>query len=340
MDEEKREYRKLPYGNYETKLSYIHSDSRGDYEVSKIKLGGLPIINIVSKNIPAAWELAMLACWDYGIEIHTHYDKKDDDGNYIDPPSKDARIVIYVDNPFNEPTIHKNFPGGPVELESYRQEVVYGIHDHLINPQDKKWTYTYHNRITNYNPSEDLRAENMGKLLKRGVNQIEEGILKPLTKDPTTKGAQAITWIPMVDPDSPGDRPCLQRIWVRSVLEDKKEEYVFHFDTHWRSRDLYKAWFMNVHAMASWQKHIAGELEKRLGKPVKVGSYVDISNSLHIYGSYWKTEKFVDDIRKMRTDNIEDRTWNSDHSVFVSMTEEARENLAKDPDFYLKGDSV
>ncbi|MHC4290271.1 MAG: hypothetical protein ACYSSK_09525, partial [Planctomycetota bacterium] len=64
------------------------------------------------------------AVWENGLTIKTQYDKPDD------PPSKDATVMITVANPFNEPRIHKNFPGGPDELESYRQEVVAGIHDH------------------------------------------------------------------------------------------------------------------------------------------------------------------------------------------------------------------
>ena len=31
--------------------------------------------------------------------------------------------MIAVTDPFHEPRIHKNFPGGPEELEAYRQDV-------------------------------------------------------------------------------------------------------------------------------------------------------------------------------------------------------------------------
>ena len=32
-----------------------------------------------------------------------------------------------------------------------------------------------------------------------------------------------------------------------------------------------------------------------------------------------------------------DRVWETTHAGFLMMTEEARENLAKDPDWYAKG---
>ena len=93
------------------------------------------------------------------------------------------------------------------------------------------------------------------------------------------------------------------------------------------------------------------------GKEVKVGRYVDVSDSLHLYGSYLKdiepeiekmkekpmfTEKSSDRYTKAYLQeiqrNIEQRTWPSDHPAFKMMTEEARENLKRNPDFYAEGD--
>ena len=88
----------------------------------------VPTINVNANCLPEAWEKAVVAVWEQGLAIKTQYDKLGD------PPSKDATVMITVANPFNEPRIHKNFPGGPEELESYRQEVVAGIHDHWIDP--------------------------------------------------------------------------------------------------------------------------------------------------------------------------------------------------------------
>ena len=330
---EKREYKQLEPGDFETPLSYIHSDQRGLYVLDKPQQGINPAISVYANNIPPAWELAMLACWDYGTRVGTHYDPTSDT-----PKSKEGTIAIKVANPFNEPRIHKNFPGGPEELESYRQEVVNGIHDHWINPKEGKWTYTYHERLTNYNPSINLYGENRGRLLEKGVDQIEK-VIDDLQRDITSKGAQATTWMPTGDPGLVGDRPCLQRLWFRPLLVDGDDEskgYLLNLNSHWRSRDLGKAWLMNVHAITDWQRDIAERLSKRINKPVKVGSYTDISDSLHIYGAYFK--EMGPEFEKMRNPDMSNRVWNSDHPAFVMMTEGARENLAKDPDYYAKGD--
>ena len=98
--------------------------------------------------------------------------------------------------------------------------------------------------------------------------------------------------------------------------------------------DLYKAWFMNVYALTDLQKVIAEAVARKIGKPVQVGRYVDISDSLHIYGSYFN--EVEPEIEKMRQSSFAERSWQSDHPAFEMMTTEAREKLAQDPDWYAK----
>ncbi|MDD5011402.1 MAG: thymidylate synthase, partial [Phycisphaerae bacterium] len=248
----------------------------------------IPTISIEAGCLPEAWEAAVLAVWDNGIEIKTQYDKPED------PPSKDATVMITVANPFAEPRIHKNFPGGPEELEAYRQEVVDGIHDHWIDPAAGKWTYTYHERLFAYCPVEDIRNPKSPKPFAR-VNQIQY-IIDSLVQTAYTRRAQAITWMPTADVKTE-DPPCLQRIWCR-LIQTPDGNFTLNMNTHWRSRDLYKAWFMNVYALTDLQKLIADKISAKLGKPVKVGRYVDITDSLHIYGSYFK--EATPQVEKMR----------------------------------------
>ena len=103
------------------------------------------------------------------------------------------------------------------------------------------------------------------------VNQIEY-IKEKLKEIPYSRRAQAITWRPLVDPYH-NDPPCLQRIFMR--IKDGK----LMMQTTWRSRDLFRAWEANVNGMIRIQKHVADELG------VKMGHYLDFSNSLHIYGN-------------------------------------------------------
>ena len=284
----------------------------------------IPVITIEAGCLPEAWEAAVLAVWDNGLEIKTQYDKP------TDPPSKDATAMITVSDPFAEPRIHKNFPGGPEELEAYRQEVVDGIHDHWIDPAAGKWTYTYHERLFAYSPVEDIRNPKSPKPFAR-VNQIQY-IIDSLAETAYTRRAQAITWMPTADVKT-DDPPCLQRIWCR-LIETPDGNFCLNMNTHWRSRDLYKAWFMNVYALTDLQRTIAEKISQKIRKPVKVGRYVDITDSLHIYGSYFKD--VVREIEKMRATPCTGRAWESTQTAFMMMTDDAREKLAKDPDWFAK----
>ncbi len=286
--------------------------------------GFVPVISITADCLPQAWEKAVLAVWDNGLDVKTQYDKPQD------PPSKDATVIITITDPLAEPRIHKNFPGGPAELEAYRQEVVNGIHDHWIGPAVGKWTYTYHQRLFDYCPVENLRGQNSLKPFKK-VDQIQY-IINKLSETSHTRRAQAITWMPTADPDT-DDPPCLQRIWCRLVA-DRDGTMSLNMNTHWRSRDLYKAWFMNVYAITDLQRIIAEEISKKINRQVTVGRYVDISDSLHIYGSYFNDVS--KEVAKMRQSPFSGRAWQSTHPAFEMMTKEARENLAKDPDWYAK----
>ena len=107
---------------------------------------------------------------------------------------------------------------------------------------------------------------------------------------------------------------------------------LLNMNTHWRSRDLYKAWFMNVYAVTELQRIIAEGISGKINRPVKVGRYVDISDSLHIYGRYF--EEVAGEVEKMRRSPFVERAWESTHPAFEAMTREAKEKLAQDPDWY------
>jgi len=265
----------------------------------------------------------VLAVWDEGLEIKTEYDKP------ADALSRDATVMVQVDEPFSEPRIHKNFPGGPVELEVYRQEVIDGIHDHWIDPAGGKWSYTYHQRLFSYITC--LNEEEQSGRSSQRINQIDY-IVDCLSKTGFSRRAQAITWMPSSDPGT-SHPPCLQRIWCR-LTEDTSGQMWLNMNAHWRSRDLYKAWFMNVYALSELQRIIADNVAGMINHPVKVGRYVDISDSLHIYGC--DIEQAAQEVEKMRTSSYLERSWASSHPAFKSITQEAREKLAEDPDWFAR----
>ena len=287
--------------------------------------GAIPVLSVSGETIPEAWEKAVLVVYDHGVAVPTEYDRPGD------PPSLDATVMVEVRRPLGEPRVHKNFPAGPVDLEIYRQEVLDGIHDHWISPAEGKWTYTYHQRLFAYRPVADLMRADPAIAGLPAVDQVA-ALVEKLAAVPHTRRAQAITWMPTCDPAT-DDPPCLQRLWAR--LLPAGEVYALNLNTHWRSRDLLKAWFMNVFALTDLQRRIAGMLSERLSTPVECGRYVDVSDSLHIYGSY-RDEALDREIEKMRASPYTARAWNTD--VLEPMFEEARRRLAEDPDSYARGD--
>ncbi len=255
--------------------------------------GNVPILHVTGKTLPEAWEKSVLDLWEKGTQIHTEYDKKGD------PPSRDATMIMVVEEPFAEPRIHRAFPSGLEELEVYRLEVVEGVHDHWIDPEAGKWTYTYHKRLFEF--------EADGK----SVDQIAYSVDR-LAGSTITRRAQAITWNPILDTPT-DDPPCLQRLWFRMLeKEPGSNTFVLNMNTHWRSRDAYKAAFMNAFALTDLQRVIAARIQEKLGAPVEVGRYADISDSYHIYGSYFMEFEGFQSLVKNRS--FEDRTWHSSYA--------------------------
>lgn len=264
-------------------------------------IGNIPVIHVREKTLPEAWEKSVLETWEHGVELQTEYDKPGD------PLSKDCTMVLEVLEPFTEPRIHLAFPGGIEDLEKYRQEVVEGVHDHWIKPEDGKWTYTYHARMFNYEVVNDLSSSKVESPFPP-VDQIQY-LINKLSTSPHSRRGQAVIWMPSADPAT-DDCPCLQRVWCR-ILDDEKGISRLNMNSHWRSRDAYKAAFMNIFAFTELQRWIAEKVSTKLGKDVKVGRYVDITDSYHIYGSYF--EEFQDRfLKNIENRTFTERTWRTD----------------------------
>jgi len=262
----------------------------------------IPVLLIEGETLPEVWEKAVLAVWEKGLVIKTEYDKPND------PPSKDCTMIMVANKPMEEPRIHRAFPGGLEDLEVYRQEVVDGVHDHWINPEEGKWTYTYHKRFFAF------EADN------KVVDQVNY-IVEKLAQKPYSRRAQAITWSPAQDCFT-DDPPCLQRLWCR-ITQDESGEWSLNMNTHWRSRDAYKAAFMNIFALTDLQRSIAERISKLTKKEISVGRYADITDSFHIYGAYYNDFKnFLNLISKR---SFKDRTWTSDFAK--SFFEDAKKKL-------------
>ncbi|MFA5029573.1 MAG: hypothetical protein WC518_02350 [Patescibacteria group bacterium] len=243
----------------------------------------LPTLHVVGESIPQAYFRAIKAVWEQGLAMRTQYDRKNDAGEFIDPPSRDARMLIEIKDPFAQP----RFP--PIsfcEIGVYIAEIL-GVKNHRVLPMSvlldmidgrpvpeelrNHWPYTYHQRLTAH-PESDGRV----------VNQLNIAI-GDVAKVPYTRRAMCTTSVPNIDPFLKEDVPCLRELQLRCVEQDDGLLLLCPTTT-WRSRDLYKAWGDNVIAITFLLQTVAKEIAQRSGRRVKLGSYADFSMSLHIYG--------------------------------------------------------
>lgn len=243
------------------------------------------IIDVRATTLAEAWEKSVLECWGKGDPFKTEYDKPDD------PPSRDVVARIVIEEPMSEPRIHRAIPCGLADLEIYRQEVLYGIHDNWICPEEGRWEYTYHERLFAYD------VPGVG-----AINQIEK-VIEKLAEAPHTRRAQAVTWQAWQDVGI-SDPACLQRMWFR-VFEDRQ------LDMHasMRSNDAFKAACMNIYAFTDLQRWVAERLSEKMGKEIAVGRYIHHADSYHIYGSYF--DEFERFLKLVESRTFDQRTLSS-----------------------------
>ncbi|NQU09652.1 hypothetical protein HQ590_02590 [bacterium] len=240
----------------------------------------IPVLHVAAPSLAAAYEQALVVLHEHGIPFRTQYDRAGD------PPSLDSTMNITVLDPLSEPLIHKAFPGGIEDLREYVMELQ-GAKDHWVKNmndlQDTRWEYTYHQRLAAYgtwHERHDGQSREVGPLR---VNQIE-AVLAKLVKQPFTRQAQLITWMPNIDLDC-YDPPCLQSLWYRLVDEPEANTLWLNCNIRFRSNDAWGASFMNLFGFVMFNRDIiAAGLESRLGKPVKLGRLNWQADSYHIYG--------------------------------------------------------
>jgi thymidylate synthase len=218
--------------------------------------------------------------------------------------------------------IHKAFPGGIEDLREYVYELN-GLKDDWVkcrsNKKDTKWEYTYHERLAHWGTWMDyVTWVNEGTLEKTrivplygteilSVNQIEL-VIEKLVKDPFTRQAQMITWVPYLDKNV-YDPPCLQRIWFR-IIEGISGEWYLNTNISFRSNDAYNAFMMNCFGLTMFIKeNILDVLASRTGKKIFMGRINWQADSFHIYGKDIKDfdNRFMKGI--MNT-SFENRTMN------------------------------
>jgi len=278
----------------------------------------IPSLSVSGRNIPEAYYNALKAVHEQGYNLRTQYDRKNADGTFLDPPGKDAKVFVEIEDLFGQPRY-------PVlsfcERGKYITELL-GAKDHLVVPYEElrekvqsgeefhatEWPYCYHQRLTAYpTPS-------------RTINQLEVAVDR-LAKDSLSRRAVATTRLPEIDAYLSEDIPCLSELQFRAI--ENEDSLVLQTTARWRSRDLYKAWGDNLIGLSHLiDQEIRRPLEEKTGRQVIMGPYTEENGSLHIYGQDYSQkgantffERFPD------AESFVNRAWNSETAKMLVLPE-------------------
>jgi len=334
---------------------------QGKISFSEPSQTGHPTIHLVRRTLPEIWEDTTMALLGIGHEIHTHYDPTGKGGEYASFPSLEATVVMHISEPFGEPRFHKHYLGGWMGFGDYKAEIE-GVKDGwMISPAvvaekmrldkfdevkgDERWNYTYSQRLRRY-PYFNLE----GNL--KTINQLES-VVNNLAKNPTSRSAQAVTWDARWDHNDEQmgpfkwdqyHSPCLQRFWFR-LHRIKGGGYVLNVNGHWRSRDHLKAVPSNIFGVTEGlHEEVRRNVAQALGEPVERGSYIDINDSLHLYGHYLDprlqgldAESYLEDVFRVASgEPIQERVIMPGTDMYETMMEDIEREYKfrkQNPDF-------
>jgi len=241
----------------------------------------IPVLHVTGRTLALGYENALTALRRNGIPFRTQYDKPGD------PPSLDATLNLVVDDPTADPMIHMAFPGGVADLREYVYELE-GAKDSwtraLNDAADTRWEYTYHGRLQHYGRWKE-RADGGRAARFAGHADVDQirGVIDKLARQPYTRQAQMITWMPEIDPDC-FDPPCLQSLWYR-ILEDDAGVWWLNTNIRFRSNDAWGAHFMNMFGLVMFTRNvIADGVARAAGREVRLGRLNWQADSYHIYG--------------------------------------------------------
>lgn len=162
-------------------------------------------------------------------------------------------VICHIDKPMDRLSeLTRISPLGPLAMEQYRKDFVYGVEPDDPRPMDFK--YTYHERLFEYGvPSSGVAGE------MRWYNQIEN-IIHKLIHNQFTRRAIAVLWKPWEDITS-SDPPCLDMIKFNISRDGSNVNMSCVF----RSHDLIGGWIPNVYALTNLLKCVADGVSRDVG---------------------------------------------------------------------------
>jgi len=286
-------------------------------------MNGIPVLHAKGKSLAEAYENALVELYHNGGKVKTQYDKEGD------PESIDATMNITIESPLTDPMIHKAFPGGITDLREYVYEMD-GLKDNWVknidNERDTRWEYTYSQRLKDYGKIKITESCN-DSVFDDGniINQIEF-IVDRLVKQPYSRSAQAITWIPTLDLEC-YDPPCLQSMWFR-ITENDGKRYL-NSNIRFRSNDAWGAYFMNSFGFTMFIKsQVLDKIVEKSGLPLEMGRINWQADSWHIYGK--DIQQFKERLYyRLGSTSFEDRVYSFYDSDIQEMYKECEPEILK-----------
>lgn len=163
--------------------------------------------------------------------------------------------TIIIENPFSGKRISTHSSFSENYMNAYSDALIEGYNKNI------EFVYDYHSRLFDYNHNDNYDY---------GLDQIGYIIYK-LKTEPTSRRAQAITWMPEKDSFAK-DVPCLQLI--QCTIRDNK----LNMNVVFRSNDMLMAFGANAYALTMLQKYICSRLDG-----IKNGVYTHTALIPHIY---------------------------------------------------------
>jgi thymidylate synthase len=235
-------------------------------------------------------------------DIETHPGKIEKTWEHHEP------ITIIVRSPGKQPMVSEACMFGEKFIDKYS-----GDFTKLTPPRSdgRGAVYTYANRLFDYPEWVHGEDEWFGNGDGRGLNQIEQ-IISRLSKNPESRRANAITWVPRIDGVS-NEPPCLQfthfmlrnctyewekldardprnpREFIRMHdlkrvnVEDASLHYFLHARFPFRSHDMLSGYGANAVGLASLMVYVAQELHRKTGWDIGLGSLTTFSSNPHLY---------------------------------------------------------
>lgn len=243
-------------------------------------------ILVEADNLAEATHKTIIACYDNGTRIETPKQKPGMSLGY------DANITVVVKNPDSEPKIC--YPGmhdGAEGMMQYILEVTHGIHNHWKKDAEHpdRWGYTYNERFVEQLPFVFQRIKHDWDSRKRITGRDYQFAIWRAGEDIILEQE---------------DPPCWQLGQLR-FFQNKEGKFIMNYETDWRSRDLLKAWNENNVGQIELIKLLAAKVSNTIEQPVELGSYIDHSSSLHLYGLYIDRDNLPKQIERMKNKGYE-----------------------------------